>query len=180
MGVVPSRKAKHKRKFPANEPCRLCGAAEKYKPHAAYCNSCRLQLDREQNVARYALIKDHPAFKAERSRKWKAAYPTNKAKIAAYNKAAHTKMRLEILARYGGQCACCGESEPTFLAIDHVHNDGAQHRRKLGIKGGMALYRWIRDNSYPDTLQVLCHNCNFAKVTNPVCPHRKSGQFGAE
>lgn len=44
------------------------------------------------------------------------------------------RLRAEVIAAYGGRCACCGEATPEFLSIDHVNNDGAQHRRE--INGG--------------------------------------------
>ena len=33
-----------------------------------------------------------------------------------------------VLDHYGRACSCCGETEPAFLTIDHVNNDGAEHR----------------------------------------------------
>lgn len=74
--------------------------------------------------------------------------------------------------RYGGyQCACCGETEKRFLAIDHIMNNGGQHRRTMR-KG--SIYRWLRDNNYPDGFQILCMNCNWGKhVNNGVCPHQE-------
>ncbi len=36
-----------------------------------------------------------------------------------------------VWAHYGQRCACCGETEPAFLAIDHVNNDGNVHRKKV-------------------------------------------------
>src|SRR3990167_2513529 len=41
------------------------------------------------------------------------------------------KRRLAVIFHYGGRCACCGELEPKFLAIDHINNDGAVHRKIL-------------------------------------------------
>lgn len=89
-------------------------------------------------------------------------------------------LRREVINAYGGmKCACCGETEEQFLSIDHINNDGADHRRKLtgktgkvvGITGGM--YLWIKRNNYPPTFQVLCMNCNFGKARNGgVCPHQ--------
>src|SRR5213078_4819734 len=38
--------------------------------------------------------------------------------------ARHAAIRAEVLAAYGNACACCGETEEAFLALDHVHNDG--------------------------------------------------------
>lgn len=78
-----------------------------------------------------------------------------------------------VYQAYGGwRCACCGEAERSFLTIDHVFNDGGKMRRE-GIHGHSAdLYRWLRNNGYPDGFQVLCMNCQFGKHRNGVCPHQ--------
>jgi hypothetical protein len=83
-------------------------------------------------------------------------------------------MKNIVYDAYGGyKCACCGETEPLFLSIDHVNNDGAEHRRKLGIKGGTEIYRWLIKNDFPDGFQVLCYNCQQGKrLNNGVCPHQ--------
>jgi len=78
-----------------------------------------------------------------------------------------------VIEHYGGACTCCGEREPRFLVLDHVNDDGAEQRRRIGM-GGWRFYRWLRLNEYPDDfkLQVLCANCNMAKAHFGGCPHR--------
>jgi hypothetical protein len=80
-------------------------------------------------------------------------------------------LRLEVIAAYGGQCACCSESELVFLAIDHVGGGGNQHRRELAGKD--LFYRWLKRNAWPAGFQVLCFNCNWAK-SHGGCPHGNS------
>lgn len=89
------------------------------------------------------------------------------------------KLRLEVMEAYGGAvCACCGETEPKFLTIDHVNNDGAEHRRSFGYEenGKGASTRtlsWLKSNNYPEGFQVLCMNCNMGKARNGgICPHK--------
>ncbi len=80
------------------------------------------------------------------------------------------KLKNTVLTHYGARCVCCGEDEIAFLALDHKENDGADHRRKIGI--GHVFYRWIIDNNYPSSIQVLCNNCNIGKHKNGgSCPH---------
>jgi hypothetical protein len=84
-------------------------------------------------------------------------------------------LREQILREYGGVCVCCGESEPKFLSIDHINNDGAEHRKEVGHGG--RLYRWLRRNGFPkDNYQLLCMNCNFAKGRYGLCPHVEKKQ----
>lgn len=85
------------------------------------------------------------------------------------------RLQFEALSAYGGpSCACCGESEPLFLTIDHANSDGAAHRKKLGFLGGARFYKWLRDNGWPKGFQVLCLNCNHGRYRNKgVCPHKE-------
>lgn len=83
-----------------------------------------------------------------------------------------SERRLAIINHYSGndpKCACCGERELKFLAIDHKNNDGAAHRRAVGPSS--AVYKWIVENGFPDGFQILCHNCNMAKGIYGECPH---------
>lgn len=96
----------------------------------------------------------------------KSAYSeyTHRLKLAAYN-------------AYGGAiCNCCGDTEYRFLTIDHINNDGAQHRKSIdpkSNKGSSAIYKWLKKNGYPPGFQVLCMSCNFGKYTNKgACPHQ--------
>jgi 5-methylcytosine-specific restriction endonuclease McrA len=75
-------------------------------------------------------------------------------------------LKLKVIEKYGGKCVLCRESRPIFLTLDHVNNDGAQHRQELGGKCiGSYIYTWAAKNGYPDRLQLLCYNCNMAKST---------------
>jgi hypothetical protein len=83
------------------------------------------------------------------------------------------KLRADAIREYGGRCTCCGETNPVFLTIDHVNNDGAAHRKALGgSRGGLGTYMWLRRNGYPkEGFQLLCRNCNWAKFAEGSCPH---------
>lgn len=84
------------------------------------------------------------------------------------------KLKQIVLDTYG-PCACCGESEPAFLCVDHVAGGGNTQREQVfGHKkaGGIMMYRWLIKNDFPEGFQVLCFNCNCAKQYNPGgCPH---------
>lgn len=71
------------------------------------------------------------------------------------------------LDHYGRVCRCCGETEEAFLALDHINNDGGARRKERRVLIGL----WAKQNDYPPTLQVLCHNCNSAKGFYGQCPH---------
>lgn len=106
-----------------------------------------------------------------RRRKWAERRRKNSASDSAKFR---QSVRTQVINAYGGKCACCGETEPKLLTIDHVNNDGAEHRRKLNIKGGWVFYSWIIKNNFPKNLQLLCFNCNCAKGFFGKCPHLPS------
>jgi|SRR5271157_2452145 len=81
------------------------------------------------------------------------------------------KLKSDVMAAYGGHCVCCGEDRIEFLALDHIHNDGA-HDRRSGGKAGNGLYRQLKNQGFPQgRFQVLCFNCNGAKGYYGRCPH---------
>ena len=89
------------------------------------------------------------------------------------------KMRRAALDAYGGKCACCGETQDEFLSIDHINNDGAEHRKQLSKRsvrggGGSLMHQWLKNEKYPEGFQVLCFNCNMAKGFYGQCPHSKT------
>jgi hypothetical protein len=95
-------------------------------------------------------------------------------RMAKKVRTANKKLKDLVYDVYGDHCVCCGESEGSFLTIDHINNDGAEHRRLTGIKnGGTVFYRWLIRNDFPKDFQVLCWNCQWGKVkNNGICPHR--------
>lgn len=98
---------------------------------------------------------------------WKA---NNSDKLKRYQRASRLKRRRELLARYGGSCACCGEDRLEFLAIDHINGGGTRHRTELAAKGDV-FYKWLKREGYPPGFRVLCHNCNLAIGFYGKCPH---------
>jgi hypothetical protein len=92
----------------------------------------------------------------------------------AHNARARAKwarLRAEVIAGYGGRCACCGEEQPEFLTLDHVDGGGAAERRKHGPRVHLLA---AKREGFPDRFQVLCWNCNSARHLNDgVCPHER-------
>lgn len=98
--------------------------------------------------------------------------PQAKSKI--YQKLVQKKYKGEVLSHYGGQCACCAENNISFLTIDHIDDNGKEHKGngKHRYKGEI-LYRFLIKNNYPKGIQVLCFNCNIGKRNNNgTCPHK--------
>lgn len=101
----------------------------------------------------------------------------NKHKYKNNRKIVREEKRQLCLIHYGGsppKCSCCDETIYEFLTIDHIHNNGKEHRKKIG-GAGINLYRWLIKNNFPDGFQVLCYNCNWGKFKRGECPHKNKG-----
>ena len=135
----------------------------------AYAKTWR-QLSKESLQARnrryYEDNRDHILRK---QKEWAAANPERRRGVALEY---YYRLQDKVIKAYGGYvCAWCGIDEPTVLCIDHVENNGNQHRKQLGSgknksAGGGRFYRWLIENGYPTGYQVLCMNCNHAKARN--------------
>ena len=77
-----------------------------------------------------------------------------------------------VFDHYGRVCACCGEDSLEFLTVDHIQGGGRKHRKELGDKS-YSIYKWLKENNYPDTFRILCMNCNFSFGQFGYCPHNK-------
>jgi len=108
--------------------------------------------------------------KLEVERKWrennreKANALANKAK-----KKYEAKCKRLVFEHYGKICKCCGEDEKLFLTIDHINGGGEKHRKKIGRK----ICVWLFKNNFPEGFQTLCFNCNWGKhINGGICPHK--------
>jgi hypothetical protein len=146
---------------------------------------------KESNIERYGLSPEEEKEKARKKahgyylrikeikRPVRSLYNfKNRIRLNEQVKQRGNELRMKVLKHYSNSeepsCACCGEKTYEFLAIDHMNNDGAQHRKKIGTH--IHLYRWLINNNLPEGYQILCHNCNFSKGQHGICPHeRKKG-----
>jgi hypothetical protein len=93
------------------------------------------------------------------------------------NQKYRASLREQILRHYGNKCVCCGEEEKRFLTFDHKNNDGGKFRKQFG-KDNTVLFRWIINRNFPDSIQVLCYNCNCGRAANNgICPHKLNNAF---
>lgn len=99
-------------------------------------------------------------------------------------------LKEKFIEMYGHRCACCGEANPAFLSLDHVNNNGTEHRCKhtkvhihdrLGnphitwSENRPALMREVVSEYRPGEYQILCYNCNFGRGHDKdrKCPHER-------
>ncbi len=142
------------------------------------CKQCMLTASRKwqaEHPERVREINRRSCLKRREHRiqKSRAYYQAN---TNAMKKRVHDYMKRlkdEAYSKYGGyRCACCGETLEAFLCLHHINNDGHEHRKHVPPS---RLYKWLKDNSYPQIMQVLCYNCNIGmKVNKGICPHLKA------
>lgn len=90
------------------------------------------------------------------------------------HKRKRAEMKQAVLAHYGAFCSCCGETEITFLTLDHTNNNGAYERQ---VHGKTDTWKHAFYDGFPVTLRVLCHNCNSGRHRNGgLCPHEIARQ----
>lgn len=136
--------------------CRDCWNAPR-KPQSSYCKDCYNQRLR----ARYANDIEYRA--------------TSNARIYAWKSANLKELRAAVNEMYGDECRCCGETQPLFLTVDHVNNDGGERRRKSNREhASITLLRdMLRHGVVQDDYQLLCWNCQLGKHLNGgICPHQ--------
>jgi hypothetical protein len=86
------------------------------------------------------------------------------------------RIRKEAIDMYGGKCECCGETIYEFLALDHIHGGGSNHKKKLKEEG-TSIWYWLKKHRYPKgEFRVLCHNCNQSLGAWGYCPHNRGGK----
>jgi hypothetical protein len=92
-----------------------------------------------------------------------------KACSSAATKVRGARRRAAVIAKYGGACACCGETRLEFLTIDHINGGGAEERGRTGTNFYITLHKAPKR----DDLRVLCMNCNWAIGMYGYCPHEQ-------
>lgn len=158
-------------------PCERCSGKNMKCATSKACKKCFRQFgdgDKTCRVCGNILIEENWR-ECDRKRNnyicGKCSYNTSGREYYEKTKYKYVNLRREVISAYGGVCNCCGESRDEFLSIDHVGNNGAIHRKKIGS----GFYRWLKKNGFPkNDFQCLCMNCNFGKRMNGgVCPHVK-------
>jgi hypothetical protein len=129
------------------------------------CNTCYYRAWYAKNCER---------LKPLNRLKGNKAYWKNPDKYRKSATKSRSKLREEMIIAYGGYCACCNESEATFLTIEHKNRDGKQHREAVG-NTPTCVYRDLKKRGWPkEDYELLCFNCNRASWEQGICPHRRA------
>lgn len=153
--------------------------AYNYKGRDIYTYRCLLcqgerskgRYSEEKKQATYQWRKDHPEDLAKIQ---KRCYEKHGEAYKKQMKQRREALRLRVLQHYSSEtpsCACCQEKNIEFLCLDHINNDGAEHRKELKKKTE-GYWSWVERNGYPPGYRVLCHNCNHTYAVFGNCPHQ--------
>lgn len=97
------------------------------------------------------------------SGKWKKNHREHHNKMSRiYNRRYRKRIREKVFNHYGNKCVNCGINDKRVLTIDHIDNNGGEHRREIK-KFGQHFYFWLIQNEFPKGFQTLCFNCQWLK-----------------
>lgn len=165
-------------KKPENEKpiCQSC--KDRYKTRRAerrsknLCTKCGKNTPQQNRTTCTVCIEKYDAWLDSKGEQYKRM-------VKERNSIQRQDRKQKVVDHYGGRCACCEEKGLVFLNIDHIDENGAEHRRQIAphfknrVPGGDHFYRWLEKNNFPDGFQTLCYNCNIGKHwNNGVCPHQ--------
>ena len=102
----------------------------------------------------------------------KRYYTANREKILQRarpsSRLVNLKLKTEVLSFYGkGECKCCvcGMDNLDCLSLDHLNNNGYEHRKVLRSN---SIYKFVRKNGFPEGYQTLCMNCQWIKKAEHI------------
>ena len=153
----------------AKGTCRACDKpAEKGSRTCADCN----QRLREAKNARYVIRKEMGLCNgcSNTAIPGTAICEACNEKVSNRNKEKWDSDRRIVIEHYGHKCACPGCHVNSFelLQIDHIHGNGKEHRKEIGVSG---IYKYLIEHNFPtDNYQILCTGCNTAKGRKRACP----------
>lgn len=92
--------------------------------------------------------------------------------MLAHTREQNKQRKFKVLSHYGPNrhLGCCWDGcdvvDIDMLSLDHVNNDGAEHRKLLSGQrsaAGTETYRWVERNGFPPGFQTLCFNHQMKK-----------------
>lgn len=110
-----------------------------------------------------SLDKYYSSHKEEHNKRTQANYQKNKEKILLRQKILYQERRGKLYEILGGRiCIKCGYTG-LALNFEHINNDGAEDKRRIGDIKKQVLYYLNHPDEAKQKLQVYCANCNWEK-----------------
>jgi 5-methylcytosine-specific restriction endonuclease McrA len=109
--------------------------------------------------------------KNERMSQYMKAYrKDNQVLMRVAQKRRHQRLKQKVISLLGGSCRC-GEKRTDALTVDHIEEDGNEHRKG---KTGYAVYRDILKTGSISGVQLLCWNCHVEKSSLSLAKQKVS------
>lgn len=89
----------------------------------------------------------------------KKYYETSKIRRAVYDREKTQMYKTAIFIALGDKCCCCGHCDIRSLDIDHINNNGVEHRKVT--RSPRYYYKSIWENL--GNHQLLCKCCHWLK-----------------
>ena len=138
-------------------------------PRGGYRRSCRRCRTLQANARNAVKYRNDPKYKKECLARSMASYgkktPEERRRHANESR---EKIKRKVYTHYGkhGKMQCCWKGcticDIDMLSIDHIKDDGAEHRRQMSGNrvafSGKVLYQWLISQGFPEGFQTLCMN----------------------
>ena len=98
----------------------------------------------------------------------KKHYRENETSKKDYERQRRVKARDSFFKMYGKVCKHCGDNDLKMLTLEHVLDDGAEHRKKS--YSTLKVYLDATKEFMPDRFCTLCIRCNWFKGQNGSLP----------
>lgn len=125
---------------------------------------CRRRDCEEPRYGRLSLCRKHHREKKRKkhSNAWSRRLLSGERKLLS---STASQLKTEAVSAYGGCCVGCGTTDAGQLQLDHVNNNGHQHRLHISRgRAGADFYRALKKKDWPNKepylLQLLCHDCH--------------------
>lgn len=154
------------------------GRKENLRPNMSYNEYQRYYYDINKEKIREEK-KEYRKKNSDKLKVWhKNNYQKRRVEHLKQQKEYNDSVKKAVFDHYGNKCVCCGETEPKFLTMDHINNDGYKHRKKTGCTASTNMYKLIKRENFPTSYQILCWNCNCGRARTPTkeCPHKLNKQ----
>jgi len=161
------RQAKRRRELREKGICEICQLPTNTDNYC--CEPCRIIRLEKQKLRTDTRKLNNQCIDCKKQKSEEEIYHSCDA-CRLKKKIKRQEIRRIIFGHYGQKCNCscgCNVTNPNHLTVDHIENNGAEHRKQVGKSE--FFYRWIIRNNFPDDLQILCFNCNCAKSNYGGC-----------
>lgn len=147
-----------RRWYERNRDAVLAKAAERRRTDPAFREAAK-----QRSHDWYILNKDKMKARRRERGEPRSEAATERRRQSAKLRQRH--MGLAAVARMGGKCEACGNSDERVLQFDHRKPVGRSSRKMLGVRVSTASHREVLKSDRPSSVfALLCANCHIIKT----------------